>query len=319
MLNLVHEKQDNNSYIIYTLDSNEKIDLFSMGMLVNNKIDGIIPFALRKSENAKQLKFNITNKIILAKYFSGIVSDEKLVDILLNMTDAVVSVDDYMLDAGCFILDPNYIYINPSSFKVEMLYFPVINIQTGADFCKFIQGIIQNVKLQDGNNNMLGQELRKYLNNGSGFDIITFRDFLKEKQQQLKPDLAASVESAAKVLDNIEAGIQNSEANVVSGNEDVPFPYILRLRTNQKVAITKSIFKIGKSKNLVDYPVTDNSSISRCHADIINKNGILYIRDNNSTNHTFVNGERIEPNTDVKLVHGTKINLANEEFIMVFH
>jgi pSer/pThr/pTyr-binding forkhead associated (FHA) protein len=36
--------------------------------------------------------------------------------------------------------------------------------------------------------------------------------------------------------------------------------------------------------------------------------------DTNSTNHTYVNGGMIQSNAEIKISHGTKICLANEEF-----
>ena len=36
--------------------------------------------------------------------------------------------------------------------------------------------------------------------------------------------------------------------------------------------------------------------------------------DDNSKNHTFVNGVMVMPGTEVKLMHGQTVTLADEEF-----
>ena len=36
--------------------------------------------------------------------------------------------------------------------------------------------------------------------------------------------------------------------------------------------------------------------------------------DTNSTNHTYVNEKMIQSNREVRLSHGTRLRLANEEF-----
>ena len=64
----------------------------------------------------------------------------------------------------------------------------------------------------------------------------------------------------------------------------------------------------------MDYCISGNTTVSRSHADIIQKGDQCYIVDNNSTNHTFVNEEMIPSNTEVPLTHGMKIRLSNEEF-----
>lgn len=91
-------------------------------------------------------------------------------------------------------------------------------------------------------------------------------------------------------------------------------PYIIRRTTYERADIDKPIFKIGKEKRFVDFFVTNNSAVSRVHADIITKNGQYFIRDNNSTNKTFVNGSPIPVNVEVKINNGDIITLANDEF-----
>lgn len=91
-------------------------------------------------------------------------------------------------------------------------------------------------------------------------------------------------------------------------------PYLHRINNNEKILLEKPVFHIGKERSYVDYCISGNATISRSHADIISKNGQCYIVDNNSTNHTYVNGEMIPSNTEIPLTHGTKIRLSNEEF-----
>jgi len=91
-------------------------------------------------------------------------------------------------------------------------------------------------------------------------------------------------------------------------------PCLLRCSNNERIMLEKEVFRIGKERSYVDYCISDNRTISRSHADIIQRNGQFYIVDNNSTNHTYVNGERIPSNQEVALTHGMKIRLADEEF-----
>ena len=91
-------------------------------------------------------------------------------------------------------------------------------------------------------------------------------------------------------------------------------PYLRRSSNNEKILLDKPIFRIGKERSYVDYCISGNPTISRSHADIIGRNGQFFIVDNNSTNHTYVNGEMIPSNTEIPLSHGTKIRLSNEDF-----
>ena len=91
-------------------------------------------------------------------------------------------------------------------------------------------------------------------------------------------------------------------------------PHLIRSKNNEKIPLNKPVFRIGKERSYVDYFIGDNTAISRSHANIVNDNGEFYIVDTNSTNHTYVNGGMIQSNVQTKLVHGTKIRLANEDF-----
>lgn len=91
-------------------------------------------------------------------------------------------------------------------------------------------------------------------------------------------------------------------------------PHLIRVKNNERINLDKPVFRIGKEKSYVDYFVSDNTAISRSHANIIQHDDQYFIVDTNSTNHTYVNGGMIQSNVETALSHGTKIRLANEEF-----
>ncbi|MBO6142208.1 MAG: trypsin-like peptidase domain-containing protein [Lachnospira sp.] len=112
------------------------------------------------------------------------------------------------------------------------------------------------------------------------------------------------------VLDN-GAG----ETSVLGGNASQPSASLTRVKTGENIAIRKQTFLLGKERNRVDYCITNNNSVSRTHANIVYKNGSYFIIDLNSTNNTFVNGQQIAANQEVRLNVNDKIRLADEEFI----
>lgn len=97
-------------------------------------------------------------------------------------------------------------------------------------------------------------------------------------------------------------------------NQTVMSPYLFRAKNNENILLNKPVFRIGKEKSYVDYFIGDNTAISRSHANIISRDGKYFIVDTNSTNHTFVNGQMIQSNTEVEISNGSKIRLANEDF-----
>lgn len=98
-------------------------------------------------------------------------------------------------------------------------------------------------------------------------------------------------------------------------NAPKAMPYLVRVNTEERIMLGKVMFKIGKASRGVDYTVDGNGAISRQHAVIIQKDGVCYIKDNKSTNHTYVNEKMVEDGVEEILTHDSRIRLGDEEFI----
>ena len=109
------------------------------------------------------------------------------------------------------------------------------------------------------------------------------------------------------------------QAQPVQGNpfDGAPAPYVLRVKTGERISLDKAEFKIGHKARLVDYAITDNSAISRVHCVITKRNGVCFIRDNKSTNGTFVNGEELKAGEEKFLTNNAIVILGDEE--LVYH
>lgn len=130
-------------------------------------------------------------------------------------------------------------------------------------------------------------------------------------------DLLIEEEKASSGSYDYEEGttvLDGSEGTTVLQTNIQPFPYLIRLNAYEKIVVNKPVFRIGKEKSYVDYFVMNNNAVSRIHADIITQNGQYFIKDNNSTNHTFVNGTMVPLNQKVQIFDGDAIMLANEPF-----
>lgn len=90
---------------------------------------------------------------------------------------------------------------------------------------------------------------------------------------------------------------------------------LLRVKTNESFTINKPIFKIGSNPEICDVVIRDNSFISRNHANIITNKSRFFIIDRKSTNNTFLNGMILPSEVEIDIVSGSKIKLADEEFI----
>lgn len=88
-------------------------------------------------------------------------------------------------------------------------------------------------------------------------------------------------------------------------------------KNGEKIFINKNMFFIGKADK-GDIPndyIIRNSAVSRNHAYLQLTEGGASITDNNSSNGTFVNGQRIPALAVVELKNGDVVRLANEEYV----
>lgn len=87
-----------------------------------------------------------------------------------------------------------------------------------------------------------------------------------------------------------------------------------RIDNNDEVILNRPVVRIGKSSKFADYVITDNTAVSRRHAELISKNGKCYVRDKNSTNGTFIDGYQLPPESETEIKSGQILTIANVEF-----
>ncbi len=98
-------------------------------------------------------------------------------------------------------------------------------------------------------------------------------------------------------------------------NSHLQRAYLVRERTQEEVEINRDVFRLGTERNYVNYIIENNTAISRSHADIIRRAHDYYILDNNSSNHTYVNGSQLKGGSEVPIEDGAEIVLADELFV----
>ena len=91
-------------------------------------------------------------------------------------------------------------------------------------------------------------------------------------------------------------------------------PHLIRRRTNERIPISQNLFRLGRNQDFNDYVVLGNEFVGNTHCHILVRGEEYFVVDDNSKNHTFVNGVMVMPGTEVKLMHGQTVTLADEEF-----
>lgn len=119
-------------------------------------------------------------------------------------------------------------------------------------------------------------------------------------------------------LADCQSECQRYDDTVLLGHSNDSFPVLKSVGNggSDTVVIDKSSFIIGRMKEQVDFAV-DNNTVGKVHAEIVSKDGLYFIKDLNSRNGTFINGERIENNREYQLQNNDRIAFSNAEFTFI--
>lgn len=485
------EGVDNYTFLVYK--SNEKnIDSFGLGMMMNNAIDGFLPFSCIQKDEDKVLNYNITSMISLEQYMENYLKKDQILNIFISITRGVISAEEFMLDISKLLLDKKYIYIEVNNNVCKLLYLPIKEGYSELGLVNAFKNLCMEIKYDSNDDTAYVTELINYLSVNPQLDCRKFEQWLavrlsdneqskqeitqipkakevqpesenvytdkrliasqqmvknsntplpsgtglvspqeetdsrhkkfafllgngkkeekeqdknskkKEKQPKQKnkkePKERFSLSSERGIsaivpsfnipgqdreqavqkrnienndlkynnvrndandimCDNVNRNVSskntteleeaNEMSSVNSGNLDFGetvilsnnndddtittilsatnvnifdgMPYLERIKNGQKVYIDKDVIKIGRGSGYTDFYIGDNPCIGRSHADIIRENNEYYIRDNNSNNHTYVEGKMVLGGQRDRLSHGTKIALADEEFIFYLY
>lgn len=83
----------------------------------------------------------------------------------------------------------------------------------------------------------------------------------------------------------------------------------------EQISLAELPCVVGKMRDYVDQ-VLDDSSVSRMHARFsLDRDGKMTVRDLNSSNGTWLNGERLQPNESRTLQQGDHVRLGRMEFV----
>lgn len=134
------------------------------------------------------------------------------------------------------------------------------------------------------------------------------------KQKSIEGFKATIIEQAATKEPKHYINPKDFETKVLLEEADFT-PYLQGLgeNNNEKIVIDKPSFMIGRLKSQSDY-ISRNNAVGKLHAEIIHRNDTYYIKDLNSRNGTYINGERIVSNVECTIQNNDRISFANSEY-----
>lgn len=225
MLELVYETQDERKYVVYEKKDTDQVDGVVLGMLLNNKIPGCLPFLQRQIDAGISYCYEITGLQTLGEYFKGVVNKKKLLKTVEKILDISSGLEEYMMDISATILDDSSIYVSPENGEIYMLILPIVHHEPALEM--FLRHLIFSIQYDTQEDCSYIASLLSFFNGGQEFSTVAFKKLL----QELKSEAIHTKETVR------QTDIQKSE--FISGNRTIPRENIPRWE-NQAVNIKQT-------------------------------------------------------------------------------
>lgn len=389
--------------LLYPEALNERVfNAISSGMF-----EGLLPIEIIKKRKYTDLRCSITGLMSLNTYFSGVVSREMFLDVILQLIGLVKNCEKNMINPGNLDFQADRIFVDPHTKAVTCIYWPIVNNQNSVPAYLFLKQLPYEVVFDEREERGYIDEYLKFFEGINPFSINNFEKLIltlmgRQSSDTYSPSgqirysgeikertdtipISASIEydpfsqtsgspetemkktddeylhcdncgaknhigtnfchkcgfmlkretktaekeDCRKEIPEIEqdsnpdtydatAVLGDGSGDTILLNYSSPkgpaYPYLIRERTGDKVYIDKPSFRIGKEKRYCDFSVSDNSAVSRKHADIITRGHRYFIIDLHSTNQTYVDGCAIPIDCEIEIFSKTKLRLADEDF-----
>lgn len=114
------------SYLVLRLDSDIKLLNHQAEIISQNPAPAFVPFHIRRENENISIYYNITSRITLAQYLERKrLNRKEILDLLRNITRNLMLHRNYLLELSSFIIHQDFIYINPATAEVSLVYVPV--------------------------------------------------------------------------------------------------------------------------------------------------------------------------------------------------
>ena len=295
----------NQSYDEFTLnfklEEDVPIDQFEMTMYNYEFVGNRTKCTCVAIDGVRALQFKVPATLPLEQFLRKQLYKGEFLSILSNILNQLIYFNENNMPLNKLLLNVHYMYIELQTLDIQLLYMPVNKKFADCNVTEFIQTFISKVRFANMSSVECVDTILKYLDSKLMFDLEDFYQFI------------LSLEQKNIMEDDDDFATKEQNVTATSENYSNPVPYLVRVKTNELIPILHKEFMVGKSVNC-DYQIVDNKKVSRKHAIFRISNGECYVRDNASTNHTFINGQLLQPGVEIMLSNDDSIRMGDEEF-----
>lgn len=250
--------------------------------------------------NGKIQLYYTTNQLKPLSAMLSTLNSESIVTVISNLVSAILDVkQNGFLSCGNIDLSVDKIFVSPSTYMVKLVYLPLAkklnNDISALEFALRIDlvNIISGIPLLSSPKTMRLCS-----------DLSDVRLGMEELHENIKALCIRNTSSVVK--DDTIRTVENKPARLALISKNLPEVF--------RIDVDKDPFIIGKKREAVDGVIAFNGMISRTHCKIDRYNDEFTVTDLQTTNGTYVNGTKLQPDTACVIKNGDIIRMANIDF-----
>lgn len=314
------------THLIISLKSKDAVSESLLKLIESPEHSELLNATWTKSGGSNKLTFDISGMVSLKDYLKAAVEQEKYFRIIKQIQTIHEKCRDGSIPAGNLLCSSEYVFYDPKTSDIYMICVPVADTSNSDDIVDFLFRLHKKapVRITDLN------AVNRYR------DFLEARLFLQKKNK-----------SAVYAYDDISDFFNGTSGHTSGNTESIPekhysSPEIITPAPNKIARTVKAVFRSGKRSEtpenapyledqeekkyvLTRFPFSigrdpssdlfiENANISSRHAFIEEKNGSYFIRDNDSTNGTYINDRRI---SSEQLTDGCEFSVY--DVVFTFH
>lgn len=172
-------KKKKEKYVHIKLSGNEMINTREIELLNSHQINSLIdPEAGKK--NKSELFYKVSNYISLKEYLKSVTSKDRFLNIIISILETLKDTQKVMLYNKNFILDTEYIFVEPQSKMLLYIYLPVVNYDFEQDIKRFFMNIVYDTVFNQFEDCTYVSQYIAYFNQHTNFSVFDFEMFVRE-------------------------------------------------------------------------------------------------------------------------------------------
>ncbi|MCX4326475.1 MAG: DUF6382 domain-containing protein [Lachnospiraceae bacterium] len=300
----------------------------SMNMMKNNQIQCLLDMECRYIDNSLALYYSIQGMQSLKEYIGEYsISYNTAKQLYMDIVQAVLNGEEFFLNEDSYLMDLEYIFWDKKNKNVKFCCVPELQGDFQENIKKLTENIIEYINHDDKSAAEFIYGIYGLITDG-GFIIQDVKAYIKGfKPGAISHTLQNKQDNIVEKKDggNCVYGCNDSKTSSAVHQDSVPEnragqdkknKYILCIdkdsipfRTDEKSGeVCLEDIGLMTGENQLEASIGRNRDcnlilpacyISRHHAVFYIEDGKLYIEDSNSSNGTFINGERIPANVKI--------------------